>query len=291
MQIKLCSFGSILGAGLGLLLPLLSGAACADVIKYNQSPVDPNGYYAAKMIKLALEHVDRKYEHQIVEGALTQVRMVEDTLNGTLDIMWAGTSVELEEALQPIRIPLYKGLLGHRFLIIRKGDQPKFDHIKTLDDLRKVKLGQGTSWVDTKILEGNGLQVVKTMKYQNLFHMLDGGRFDAFPRAVFEPFSEVEKNSNLNLTVEKNIMLVYKMDFYLFVNKKNKQLAKDLEQGLNAAIADGSFEKLFMTSPNVQEAVQKGDLKNRTIINLVNPVMPKETPVDRAELWIDPKTM
>ncbi len=287
MQIPFRAFGPVLG----LVLPLFSGLASAEVIKYNQSPVDPNGYYAAKMIKLALDHVDHKYEHQIVDGSLTQVRMVEDTLNGTLDIMWAGTSVELEEQLQPIRIPLYKGLLGHRFLIIRKGDQPKFDNVKTLDDLRKLKLGQGTSWVDTKILEGNGLQVVKTMKYQNLFYMLDGGRFDAFPRAVFEPFSEVEKNPTLNLEVEKHLMLVYKMDFYLFVNKNKKQLAKDLEQGLNAAIADGSFEKVFMSSPNVQEAVQKGDLKNRTIISLTNPVMPKETPVDRAELWIDPKSM
>lgn len=281
----------VLGPVLGLALPLLSCLASAEIIKYNQSPVDPNGYYAAKMIKLALEHVDRKYEHQIVDGSLTQVRMVEDTLNGTLDIMWAGTSVELEEMLQPIRIPLYKGLLGHRFFIIRKGDQSRFDNVKTLDDLRKLKLGQGTSWVDTKILEGNGLNVVKTMKYQNLFYMLDGGRFDAFPRAVFEPFSEVEKNPQLNLEVEKHLMLVYKMDFYLFVSKKNKQLAKDLEQGLNAAIADGSFEKVFMSSPNVQEAIQKGDLKNRIIIPLSNPVMPKETPVDRAELWIDPKSM
>lgn len=275
----------------GLMLPFFTGSAVADVVKYNQSEQDPNGYYAAKMIKLALDHVDRKYDHQVVEGGLTQVRMVEDTLNGTLDVMWAGTSVELEETLQPIRIPLYKGLLGHRLLIIRKGDQPKFDRVKTLEDLRQLKLGQGTSWVDTKILESNGLNVVKTMKYQNLFHMLDGGRFDAFPRAVFEPFSEVEKNPTLNLTVEKNLMLVYKMDFYLFVNKKNKQLAKDLEQGLNAAIADGSFEKVFMSSPNVQEAIQKGDLKSRTIITLNNPVMPKETPVDRAELWIDPKAM
>jgi hypothetical protein len=276
---------------LGLILPLVSSLANAEVVKYNQSPQDPNGYYAAKMIKLALEHVDRKYEHQIVEGGLTQVRMVEDTLNGTLDVMWAGTSVELEQTLQPIRIPLYKGLLGHRVLIIRKGEQSKFDHIKTLEDLRQVKLGQGTSWVDTQILESNGLNVIKTMKYQNLFYMLDGGRFDAFPRAVFEPFSEVEKNPGLNLTVEQNLMLVYKMDFYLFVNKNNKQLAKDLEQGLNAAIADGSFEKVFLSSPNVQEAVQKGNLKNRTIIYLNNPVMPKETPVDRAELWIDPKSM
>jgi hypothetical protein len=160
-----------------------------------------------------------------------------------------------------------------------------------LEDLKKVKLGQGTAWIDTKILESNGLNLVKTMKYQNLFYMLDGGRFDAFPRAVFEPFSEVANYPNLGLTVEKRLMLVYKMDFYLFVNKNNKKLAKELELGLNRAIADGSFEKLFLSAPSVQEAIAKGDLKNRVVIPLDNPFNSKETPIDRAELWIDPKLL
>jgi len=273
------------------LYAVFSVPVMAEVLKYNLSANDPNGYYAAKMIKLALDHIDHKYETEAVSGDLTQLRMVEDTMAGNLDIIWAGTSKELEDQLEPVRIPLYKGLLGHRFLIIRKGDQPKFDRVKNLDDLKQLSLGQGTAWVDTKILEANGLKVVKTMKYQNLFFMLDGGRFDAFPRAVFEPFSEVDKHPNLNLTVEQHLMLVYKMDFYLFVNKNKKQLAKDLELGLNRAIADGSFEKLFMSSPSVQEAISKGDLRNRLVIPLNNPFNSKETPIDRAELWIDPKTL
>lgn len=269
----------------------MSVCVSAATLKYNQSESDPNGFYAEKMIKLALEHVDSKYDLQRVPGALTQVRMVEDAMNGTLDIIWAGTSKELEDQLEPVRIPLYKGLLGHRFLIIRKGDQFKFDNVNSLEDLKKVKLGQGTAWIDTKVLESNGLNVVKTMKYQNLFYMLDGSRFDAFPRAVFEPFSEVASYPKLDLTVEKRLMLVYKMDFYLFVNKNNKKLARELELGLNRAIADGSFEKLFLSAESVQEAIAKGDLKNRVVIPLDNPFNSKETPIDRAELWIDPKAL
>lgn len=289
MNIKISKLHRSLLVVLGCLA--LSLHASAVTLKYNQSESDPNGYYAEKMIKLALEHVDTKYDLQIVPGSLTQFRMVEDTMNGSLDIIWAGTSKELEDQLEPVRIPLYKGLLGHRFLIIRKGDQSKFDNINTLEDLKKVKLGQGTAWVDTKILESNGLNVVKTMKYQNLFYMLDGSRFDAFPRAVFEPFSEVANYPKLDLTVEKRLMLVYKMDFYLFVNKNNKKLARELELGLNRAIADGSFEKLFLSAESVQEAIAKGDLKNRVVIPLDNPFNSKETPIDREELWIDPKAL
>ena len=274
-----------------ITLAAMSVCTSAETLKYNQSESDPNGYYAAKMIKLALEHIDSKYELQIVPGSMTQARLIEGALNSSLDIIWAGTSKDLEEQLEPVRIPLYKGLLGHRFLIIRKGDQAKFDGINTLEDLKKLKLGQGSAWVDTKILEANGLNVVKTMKAQNLFFMLDGGRFDAFPRAVFEPFGEVDKRPNLNLAVEKRLMLVYKMDFYLFVNKNNKKLARELELGLNRAIADGSFEKVFLSSESVQEAIAKGDLKNRVVIPLDNPFNSKETPIDRTELWIDPNSL
>lgn len=289
MNIKIGKFHRSLIAAIGLAAVTIS--ASAEVLKYNQSDSDPNGYYAEKMIKLALSHIDTKYELQVVPGNLTQTRMVEDTLNNSLDIIWAGTSRDLEEQLELVKIPLYKGLLGHRLLIIRKGDQAKFDQVKNIEDLRKLRLGQGTAWADTKILQANGLNVVKTMKYQNLFFMLDGGRFDAFPRAVFEPFGEVDKHPELNLTVEKRLMLVYKLDFFLFVNKSKQKLARDLELGLNRALADGSFDKVFMSSPSVQEAITKGDLKNRIVIPLDNPLITNQVPVEREELWIDPSSL
>jgi hypothetical protein len=270
-----------------ILIPMYSYAL---TLRYSDT-ADPTVAYCVQMLKLSLDHIDKTYELIPVKGEMTQVRQVEGVKNGSLDVMWAGTSKELEEELEPIRVPLFKGLLGHRFLIIRKGDQPKFNAIKNIQDLRAVALGQGTAWIDTKILEANQLKVVKTMKYQNLFYMLEGSRFDAFPRAVFEPFIEIESRPNLNLVVEENLMLVYKMDFYFFVNKNNKQLARDLERGLDMAIADGSFEKLFLSSPNVQEAISKGNLKNRIVIPLDNPFNSPETPIDRSEYWIDPKSL
>lgn len=289
MSVKICKAFSFWVFISSLLMTV--SPAFAETYKINLSDADPNGPYMAAMIKLAFEHLGRKVDFQPIPDDMTQTRLQEDTMNGKLDIMWAGTSKDLEDQLEPIRIPMFKGLLGHRLLIVRKDDQAKFDQVKSIEDLRQIPLGQGTAWIDTKILEANGLKVVKTTKYQNLFFMLDGGRFDAFPRAVFEPFSEVDKRPNLNLAVEKHLMLVYKMDFYLFVSKSNKQLARDLELGLNRAIADGSFEKVFLSAPSVQEAITKGDLKNRVVIPLNNPFNSKETPIDRPELWIDPATL
>lgn len=244
--------------------------------------------YSLKMLALALSHVDTPYKIQPDTGAQrTQGRYVDDVISGKVDLMWAATDHELEGKLQPVRIPLLKGLLGHRIFLIHKNDQAKFDKVKTFVDLQRLKLGQGTTWADTKILESNKLQVVKTNKYPSLLHMLDGGRFDAFPRGVQEPWGEVNAVPGLELGVEKRIMLVYKMPFYFFVSKNNQQLAKDLELGLNRAIADGSFDQAFFSDPAIRSAVEKADLKNRLVFQLDNPQLPKETPVDRTELWLD----
>lgn len=44
--------------------------------------------------------------------------------------------------------------------------------------------------------------------------MLDGGRFAAYPRGVHEPWSEIAGRPELELAVEKKLMLAYKMPMY-----------------------------------------------------------------------------
>jgi hypothetical protein len=241
------------------------------------------------MLTLALARSNTQYD--IVPDAdgdqRTQGRYIEDLRAGRIDVMWAASDASIEELVPPVRIPLLKGLLGHRIFLIHKNSQHKFDAVNTLDDLKKLKLGQGTTWADTQILESNGLTVVKTQKYDNLFYMLDGDRFDAFPRGVQEPWGEVNKFPGLELAIEKRLMLVYKMPFYLFVAPGNKILAQDIETGFNAMIADGSFDHEFLNDPSIKKVIELADLKNRKVFYLDNPALPKSTPVDRSELWLD----
>lgn len=252
---------------------------------------DGNGRYAMAMVKLALSKVETTYKIEIDNSEMSQARNITDVSEGRLDIMWAATNQEMEDQLQPIRIPLYKGLLGHRIFIINPASQTKFDRVKTFADLKQISLGQGTTWADSAILASNGLNVVRANKYQSLFYMVEGGRFDAFPRGVHEPWAELESHPNLSLAVEKRIMLVYRMPFYLFTGKQNKKLAADLELGLNRAIADGSFDKTFYSDPMVKAVLEKANLEERVVFELDNPTLPKETPLDRAELWLDIKNM
>jgi hypothetical protein len=54
-----------------------------------------------------------------------------------INVTWNPTSIELEQRFATIRFPLRKGLLGYRVLLINKENQPKFDQIKTPEDLKK----------------------------------------------------------------------------------------------------------------------------------------------------------
>ena len=247
-----------------------------------------NDKYSYELLKLALSYSNNKYQ-TVVDPAYekTLARTISEVESGVTDVMWTATDREKEKVILPIRIPLYKGLFGYRVLLVNKDNLSKFNNIETIDDLRKVTLGQGSSWADTKILEANGFNVVKTMKYPGLMYMVDGGRFDAFPRGVHEPWEEIHTYSKLNLAVEPRLMLAYKMPFYLFVNKTNTELAADIERGFNQAIADGSFDKHFYANPSVQSAIKYANMRNRKVFELKNPSLPEETPVNRSELWLD----
>jgi hypothetical protein len=264
-----------------------------EILKINADPTDPTAPYAVKMLELALSHIERPYKVQTSYEKYTQSKTNEELKNnGLINLIWEASDKTMEEEFRPIRICLYKGLLGYRILIINKKNQEKFDRVTTLDQLKQLSFGQGRFWADTRILEANQFKVVKVTKYTNIFFMVDGDRFDAFPRGVLEPFNELAKRPQLpDLTVEKNLMIVYKMPFYFFVAKDNQRLANDLELGLNRAIADGSFDKTFFGDPSIQDVIQKANMKNRRIFNIDNPVLSDATPLSRTELWLDPKTL
>ncbi|HEY8938590.1 MAG TPA: diguanylate cyclase [Cellvibrio sp.] len=279
---------------IGILITLFFYLSCIhsaitvakETIRVNTAS-DSNGRYAMQMLNLALSKIDMQYEIVADKSVISQSRNIELVSSGQSDLLWAATNQQMEDTLLPIRIPLYKGLLGHRIFIIRKDDQAKFDQINTIEDLRRFTFGQGRTWADTEILRSNNLTVVTANKYHGLFYMLDGSRFDAFPRGVQEPWQELEDNATLPLAVEKKIMLIYRMPFYFFTTKNNKKLAADIELGLNRAVADGSFDRVFFNDPMIRSVIEKANLPERKIFRLNNPALPKETPLERKELWLD----
>lgn len=273
----------LLLASVALMSSLTAHGAPIPVL-HNKINNDNEGY-SLGLLKTALAYHGNKYVAQPTDVSFSQTRQMEEIKFGGLSVLWAGTSRELEEELRPIRIPLFKGFLGNRIFIIRKDQQHLFNDIRTLDDLKRVRLGQGATWADTQILKAADLNVVTAHKYDSLFYMLEGGRFEAYPRGVHEPWNEIVRHKDLNLTVEKNLMLVYRMPLYFFVAPDNVSLANDIESGLNQAIADGSFDKLFYSNSMIKETLESANMAQRRVFYLDNPYAHPKTPVDRAELW------
>ncbi|WAJ70600.1 diguanylate cyclase [Catenovulum adriaticum] len=250
---------------------------------------DLKSQYFIALIELALAKANVEQQFSIIESSqnFNQQQQVERIKNGELSIMWAGTQPDYEHNLLPIRIPLMKGLQGHRLFIIRPDQQAAFSKVDSLSALKTLKAGQGRFWGDTEILKFSGLPVVTSVKKENLFYMLEGGRFDYFPLAVHEPWDEVLNRPTLGLMVEKHILLVYPMAMYFFVSRDNPDLHRLIVQGLEQAIADGSFDELFYNAPHIKNALKLAKLSQRQVIRIPNPTLTEQTPLKRKALWLN----
>ena len=272
-----------------LLLGWQLSAAGAEVVRFPKPEFegDRRYDYALQLLQLALSKAGTEYRIQAAEFPMNQERQVLELEAGrTIDVGPIPSSAEREARLLPIRIPINKGMLGWRLGLIRKGDKGLIAGVSTLDDLKRVRLAQGQEWPDTHILRANGINVITAPKYEGLFKMLVGKRFDYFPRSVMEIWDEQAINA-ATLEVEPHLALHYFYDAYFMVNRKNTKLAQDIRDGLEKAVADGSFDKLF--EQYYGERLRKARLETRTVIELRNPLLTPETPSDRPELWYDPR--
>jgi hypothetical protein len=245
-------------------------------------------YQVLQLILEKTEKTDGPFKIQAPQQELPQARDFEMVKQGYVDVILTSTSKEREQELLPIRIPFDKGLYGYHIAIINESDQPKFSAVRTPADLQKLWAGLNEIWPETKILRDNGFNVVATSGYRELFAMLKERRFDYFPRVAHEPWRELRDMNIPGLVVETDLLLYYPTPGYIFTNKNNQKLANRLERGFRIALKDGSFDSLFYNHPDMKEALERANLKNRRIFELKNPLLPKETPLDDKRLWYTP---
>ena len=229
---------------------------------------------------------DYLYKEQEVAGS----RIFNDVKTGELDVMWTMASKTMEQDYAAVHFPIYKGLLGMRLGIVKREKSDLFRNVYTLDDLQRFVAGQGKTWPDTTILEHNRLNVAKTLKYPNLFYMLEGERFDYFPRGIYEPWGEVERFADLNLVVEPHLIIRYQAPLYFFLNKNNTQLVQTITSELHKMLDDGTYDKMFCADERVKSALALANVKQRRIIDLQNPLLSDNTPIGNKKLWFDPLT-
>ena len=265
-------------------------AICQQIANYPrpESTDDVRGGYPVALLKLCEKKSSGNIIFQPSSVHTQQARSIRQLVNGTggMDIMWALTNEERENTLLPIRIPIDRGLIGWRLLLIRDDDRARFAAVSTKDDLAKLVAGQGHDWPDVDVLRANQFTLATSSTYQGLFHMLVRGHIDYFPRAISEIWPEADANKQLKISVQPHLLVHYPAALYYFVNKNNTDLARTIESCLNTAIADGSLQSLF--NQYYAEAISQARLSKRTIIRLTNPSLPKATPLANSAYWFSP---
>ena len=195
-----------------------------------------------------------------------------------------GTATKAREAeFQAIYFPILKGLNGWRIPIIQQGKADLFSKINTLAELKKLKIGLFHTWTDVEIFEYNGFEVAKGTTHKGMFKMLDKGRFDYLPQSIIQAKPDVYAHDELKLAIDNYVLIKYPSAYYYYVNKGNDELAKDIKTGLELALADGSFERLFQAA--FGQVLEKYSIEKRTVFTLLNPLLVDENLIGREDFW------
>lgn len=278
-----------IGIGISALSLLPYKVAAGETVVYSWAESraqDERGHYPVALLKLALQKAGGEFEPKAARHDLAQSRTLRHVeLGRELHITWTLTTPEREERLLPIRIPLDRGLLGWRLLLINARDSDFFARLETAEQLKNLRTGQEQDWPDYQILRHNGFKITPTTNYQGLFYMLKRGRISYFPRALTEVMPEIASQRDIPLAVAPRWVLYYPAPVYYFVNKTRPDLAAAIERGLLIAISDGSMRQLF--TEHFGEAIKRMDLTNRQVVRLENPLLSAATPLANRDLWFD----
>ncbi|MBE7635932.1 hypothetical protein GUA87_03690 [Sneathiella sp. P13V-1] len=231
--------------------------------------------YEIGVIRLALEQADGDHELQVIPmPGVTQTRVLKILeYRDDINVFFTGYSKEREETFLQVDVPLTRGLLGHRVFIRKAGPSPLND-VKTIQQLSKFIIGSGEGWPDTDIFEAAGFQVAKST-YDNLWPMLDKERYDLFNRGLNEAATEIrQQNANgYNFAVDRNLLVTYPFDYFIYLNKKSSRLHEILTEGLDRAYKNGSFQRFFFSHPNIRAALTQFPLKKMTALEIDNPYL------------------
>jgi ABC-type amino acid transport substrate-binding protein len=187
------------------------------------------------------------------------------------DIVQGATRKDWEAQLLPIKIPIMKGALGLRVLLIRKDMQPEFTAINSLEQLKQKLGGVTRYWSITEIFEHYKFNIVKTNRQDSMFAMLEKRRFDYVSRGINEILLEYQKfkPQNPNLHIETTLLVNIPLPVYFFVNPNKPHLAERIEVGLKEIINNGVLDSIFMK--HFKGKFQQLNLLERKVFELKNP--------------------
>lgn len=280
----------------GVLL-ILSSRAClaVEIIKANLGQIanDVRTLYKMEVLEQALSLTEEKYgPFKIIPSALltrTNRAIIEVKSGKNTNVFIALTTNEWEEKTIPIRIPIRRGILDYRLLLIHKDNVENFKNIQSLSDFKPYEMGLLSGWATAEVMKDQeDLKVSNYNAYNGLFYMLATKRIDYIPRGINEIYDELEfyGKSMKNLVVAPGVALYIPAPTYIFVSPSAPRIAERLKEGVEMMVENKMLESIF--NRFYSEKIAKADLGNRTIIKIENPGLPPLTPLDNKKLWWKP---
>lgn len=200
-------------------------------------------------------------------------------------------SAALSRDLVPVRIPVDRGLLGYRVLLVRETDLARFANVASLADLRPVRFGLLPVWDDVPVMIVAGLAVVPGESFDGLFRMLAADRFDAFSRGVPEVLADYDRARAAvgGLAIEPHLLLHYPLPLYFWFSpdEAGRRRAARVEEGLREMVADGSLQKMF--DEEYGALATRLELGRRRVIEMPNPLLDGKDPPRESGLWFHPR--
>ena len=259
-----------------------NSAAVAQIKFWNGNKTSSRQQYEREVLEAALNATVASYGQWQLQEDLTDYPLAEDEASvfrikgfdifGTV----AGNAKLANEKKTLIPLPLMKGLLGYRILIIRAEDKEKFSAIASAHQLQKLRMGIPSTWADAELFRHNGYRVEEKGSFDDLFERLQNNEFDYVTFGANEVtgvFSERAAASG-KLIIESSIVVFYPFPLVFYVNPDNEILAERVARGLQAisnnGVLDGIFNRYFDAD------LTAVDLPSRTMISLKNPMLPGE---------------
>jgi hypothetical protein len=208
-----------------------------------------------------------------VGKSLTQGKALDLVAAGQeLDVVATMASAARHARFEAVDIALDEHNLGRRVLVARADQIPRLAKVRSLADLRRLKLCSGTDWPDTDVYRLAKIPVVTKVAIDDSYQQVVDGRCDALSRAAFDAWDEVVTRGGLDVRIVPHLELHYPAAQVFYLKKGNRALKERLTLGLSRLNATGALDRLFQLY-HALDLVRLGNTPAH-VIELPHPLMP-----------------
>lgn len=244
-----------------------------DVIKIQSPPSKTVKLdFKFEVLKTAMEYTKEEFGEYSIDANAPEMKrnraLKEMVKGGKINVYLGPVKPDWLKELVVNRVPIRRGILSYRLLLVHKSDIPRFKSITTIEQLKLLRAGLQIGWSTTDIFKQKGFKVVEAANYDGLFLMLDKRRFDYLPRGVYEIYGELEaRESTLNdIVVEPTIALYIPTSTFTYISPAEPRLVNRIDKGYKLMLKNRDFEKIF--NKYYLDSINKAQLHNRKIIKI-----------------------